>query len=66
MHRSGSECHKCLRRRLPIFYAGDAPGLVAGVFQINVQLPEVTSNPFPLQVLAGGIQSPVVFVYVTP
>jgi uncharacterized protein (TIGR03437 family) len=39
----------------PVLYAGPAPGLVEGVAQVNVRLPEdVASGPVPLFVWAGG------------
>jgi uncharacterized protein (TIGR03437 family) len=39
-------------------YAGEAPGLVAGVMQINVQIPpNAPSGPLPIQVSIGGNMS---------
>jgi uncharacterized protein (TIGR03437 family) len=36
-------------------YAGPAPGLIAGVVQINIQVPDsVPSGPAPILVLADG------------
>jgi uncharacterized protein (TIGR03437 family) len=42
----------------PVQYAGAAPGLVAGVMQINVQIPDgVPSGPQPVIVQVGQAQS---------
>ncbi len=50
-----------------ITYAGPAPHLITGAFQISYKVSQVTGNQLPIQLLAGGIQSPfTVFVYVTP
>jgi uncharacterized protein (TIGR03437 family) len=39
-------------------YAGEAPGFVAGLMQLNVQIPSnVPSGPLAIQVSAGGIMS---------
>ncbi|MGA2136508.1 MAG: endo-1,4-beta-xylanase [Bryobacteraceae bacterium] len=38
-------------------YAGSAPGLVNGVMQVNVQIPQVASGPQPLVVTMGGATS---------
>jgi uncharacterized protein (TIGR03437 family) len=39
-------------------YAGEAPGMVAGVMQLNVQIPAgVPSGPLPVQVSIGGHMS---------
>jgi uncharacterized protein (TIGR03437 family) len=39
-------------------YAGEAPGMVAGVMQINVQIPPTApSGPLPIQVSIGGNMS---------
>jgi uncharacterized protein (TIGR03437 family) len=42
-------------------FAGAAPGLVTGVFQINVQIPAgvTPGNAVPVTVSIGGISSPV-------
>ena len=42
-----------------ILYAGGAPGLVAGVLQANVRVPEhaATGNSAPVVLRAGGAQS---------
>lgn len=40
-------------------YAGSAPGLVAGVFQLNIRIPtEVAAGNQPVIVTVGGISSP--------
>jgi uncharacterized protein (TIGR03437 family) len=42
-----------------LLYAGAAPGLVAGVFQINVKIPAVPHfGPVPVQVTVGSYKSP--------
>ena len=52
---------------LPTTYAGPAPHLISGAFQINVKVPTNGPQfPYPVQVLAGGILSPAVFVWVAP
>ena len=53
-------------REVPFEYAGPAPGLVEGVFQINVRIPPGTqSGLVPLVVVFGGVSSqPGVFVQV--
>jgi uncharacterized protein (TIGR03437 family) len=40
-------------------YAGGAPGSVAGLFQVNVQLPQdvVLGNTVPIVITAGGKKS---------
>jgi astacin len=44
----------------PVHYAGAAPGLVAGVMQINVQVPDsiVTGPAVPIQLVVGTATSP--------
>jgi len=44
----------------PLVYAGGAPGLVAGLIQINVQVPETApvGVAVPIVVRVGGIDSP--------
>ena len=51
-----------------MLYAGAAPGLVAGVFQINVRIPEgVEPGPQPVVVQIGtASSSPEVTVAVQP
>lgn len=41
---------------LPVLYAGAAPGLIDGVFQINVELPQAATNPELIvqQIQTGG------------
>jgi uncharacterized protein (TIGR03437 family) len=43
-----------------VWYAGAAPGSVAGVFQINVQVPDAapTGDKVPIVVKSGGASSP--------
>jgi len=42
-----------------VWYAGAAPGMVAGVFQINVQVPDgAPSGSIPIVVKAGSASSP--------
>jgi uncharacterized protein (TIGR03437 family) len=42
-----------------VWYAGAAPGMVAGVFQINVQVPDgAPSGSVPIVVQSGGASSP--------
>ena len=42
-----------------VLYAGAAPGLVAGVFQINVRIPDlVAAGSVPLALTAGNASSP--------
>jgi len=45
---------------VPVLYAGSAPGLVAGVVQVNFQIPSnfPPSSAVTLQLSAGGITSP--------
>lgn len=45
-------------RRAVVEYAGSAPGLVAGVTQINARVPEHLSGEQPVVVEIGGIRSP--------
>lgn len=41
-----------------VFFAGEAPGLVSGVLQVNVQVPEnARSGDLPVTVSVGGISS---------
>jgi uncharacterized protein (TIGR03437 family) len=57
---------------LPITYQGPAPQTISGTFQISVKVlagsvtPEEPQIPSPLQVLAAGVLSPVVYVWVAP
>jgi uncharacterized protein (TIGR03437 family) len=45
-------------QQVPYTYAGEAPGMVAGVMQLNVQIPaNAPSGARPIQVSAGGIIS---------
>jgi uncharacterized protein (TIGR03437 family) len=43
-----------------VTYAGSAPGLVSGIFQINVQIPDLFSPPptVPITITIGGVTSP--------
>jgi uncharacterized protein (TIGR03437 family) len=42
-----------------VTYAGSAPGLVSGAFQVNVRIPSgVGSGPVPLDLQAGTAVSP--------
>jgi uncharacterized protein (TIGR03437 family) len=42
----------------PITFYGEAPGLVAGVMQINARVPTgITSGNIPLDVTIGGVAS---------
>ena len=50
---------------LPIVYAGPAPGLIGGVFQINAQLPQVAEGPAPIYLTAGEVSAPPVAIYMT-
>jgi uncharacterized protein (TIGR03437 family) len=52
-----------------VLYAGAAPGMVAGVVQINFQIPAAyigTPGAYGFTVLAGGESSSTVGIYVTP
>ncbi|HTQ57028.1 MAG TPA: endo-1,4-beta-xylanase [Bryobacteraceae bacterium] len=40
-----------------VAYAGTAPGLVNGVMQVNVQIPQVASGPQPLVLMMGSARS---------
>ncbi|MGD0295930.1 MAG: SBBP repeat-containing protein [Bryobacteraceae bacterium] len=42
-----------------VTYAGSAPGLVSGIFQINVQIPNLFSPPptVPITITIGGVSS---------
>ena len=50
---------------LPVEYAGAAPGLVAGVVQINVKLPETfpTVDRYPTNVAVLNVETPGVSYY---
>jgi uncharacterized protein (TIGR03437 family) len=56
------------RTSLEVLYAGDAPGLVAGVMQINFRLPEKLSfgDTFAVQLEVGGAISGSASVAVVP
>lgn len=56
------------RTSLEVLYAGDAPGLVAGVMQINFRLPEKLSfgDTFAVQLEVGGAIGGAVSVAVVP
>ena len=41
-----------------VLYAGQAPGIVAGVIQINVRVPAGMSGPVPVQLIVGGTAGP--------
>lgn len=43
-----------------VTYAGSAPGLVSGIFQINVQIPDLSSPPptVPITITIGGVTTP--------
>jgi uncharacterized protein (TIGR03437 family) len=43
-----------------VTYAGSAPGLVSGIFQINVRVPNLFSPPptVPIMITIGGMSSP--------
>ncbi|MFO0368028.1 MAG: serine hydrolase [Acidobacteriota bacterium] len=47
-------------REVPILYAGPAPGLVAGLLQINIQIPAdlPDQSPLPVVLEAGSTRSP--------
>ncbi|MEJ1934280.1 serine hydrolase [Nostoc sp. NIES-2111] len=47
-------------REVPVLYAGAAPGLTAGLLQINIQIPEdlAEAENLPLVVEVGGVRSP--------
>jgi uncharacterized protein (TIGR03437 family) len=45
-------------------YAGAAPGLVSGVYQINAQVPKGLTSPAPVTVTANGVTSPTVYIAV--
>jgi len=51
-----------------VLYAGAAPGMVAGVVQINFQVPPYSGTPsaYGFTVIAGGTSSSTVGIYVTP
>ncbi len=50
-------------RPATLLYSGAAPGFVAGVFQVNVQIPDGLSGPQPLVVKSGLIASPASTIY---
>jgi len=50
---------------LLVTYAGSAPGLVAGVAQVNFQLPLDASQEFPFSVTMGTYRSEQAWVHVT-
>jgi uncharacterized protein (TIGR03437 family) len=56
------------RTSLEVLYAGDAPGLVAGVMQINFRLPDTLPvvNTFPVQLEVAGAISRTVSIAVAP
>ena len=42
-----------------VTYAGGAPGIIAGVWQVNVQVPSgLAAGNVPVQVTVGGVSSP--------
>jgi uncharacterized protein (TIGR03437 family) len=47
-------------REVPILYAGPAPGLVAGLLQINIQIPAdlPDQSPLPVVLEVGSTRSP--------
>jgi uncharacterized protein (TIGR03437 family) len=51
-----------------VFYAGAAPGMVAGIVQVNFQIPPYIDTPGTLgfSVFASGKSSSTVGIYVTP
>jgi uncharacterized protein (TIGR03437 family) len=51
-----------------VLYAGAAPGMVAGLIQINFQIPPYIDIPvaYEFAVVAGGTSSSTVGIYVTP
>ena len=50
-----------------ILYAGGAPGLVGGVFQVNAQVPQGFGNgPLSIYLQSSIISSPPVFIYIAP
>jgi uncharacterized protein (TIGR03437 family) len=54
---------------LEVEYAGDAPGLVAGVMQINFRVPStlrIPQNVLPFSVVAGGVSSASSLIAVMP
>jgi uncharacterized protein (TIGR03437 family) len=52
---------------MPILYAGGAPGLVGGVFQINAQIPQgLGPGEAALYLQAAGVVSPIVKISVAP
>jgi uncharacterized protein (TIGR03437 family) len=58
-------------RSLEVDYAGDAPGLVAGVMQVNFRLPDtLPGNTFgfgyPFSLVIGGVESAASQIFVAP
>lgn len=55
-------------REVPVLYAGPAPGLVAGLLQINIQIPAdlPTESPLPIVLEAGSARSPAGVTLVFP
>ncbi len=51
-------------RTATLLYAGAAPGFVAGVFQVNVQVPEGLSGQQSLVVRSGTIASPASTIHI--
>jgi uncharacterized protein (TIGR03437 family) len=53
-----------------VSYAGPAPDIIGAIFQINLQLPPAPAVPdnglLPVFLLAGGVLSPRVSIYVVP
>jgi uncharacterized protein (TIGR03437 family) len=48
-----------------VLYQGEAPGLVSGVFQMNIRVPaNVHSGRVPVVIQSGGLSSPIVTVAV--
>ena len=46
-------------RPAEVFYAGAAPGFVAGLIQLNVRVPEeIAAGEVPVVIEAGGVRSP--------
>jgi uncharacterized protein (TIGR03437 family) len=59
----------CQVASAPVFYAGAAPGMVAGVVQINFQIPAPgirTTGPYNFTLSASGESSATAAIYVTP
>jgi len=45
-------------------YAGAAPGLVSGVYQVNAKVPTGLTSPAPVTVTVNGVTSPTVYIAV--